>query len=188
MTVDIQISGQGLTIDDKLDDFVTKKVANLERYLSDIQEARVDLHHSKTARDANDRFAAQITIRGKGFVLRAEERKDNIRSAFDSSIEKIQRRIENYKGKRSQVRAGRASIASDDVEAMEAENDKGGVGEIVRRKKFELAPMDEYEALEQMRLLGHEDFFVFFNVATNSVSVLYQRRDQSYGLIDTEML
>jgi len=58
---------------------------------------------------------------------------------------------------------------------------------IARRKRFVLYPMDEYEAVEQSKLLGHEDFFIFFNMGTNSVNVLYTRRDGTYGLIDTEM-
>jgi putative sigma-54 modulation protein len=58
---------------------------------------------------------------------------------------------------------------------------------IARRKKFVLYPMDEIEALEQMSLLGHENFFIFFNMNTSSVNVLYTRRDGTYGLIETEM-
>jgi putative sigma-54 modulation protein len=58
---------------------------------------------------------------------------------------------------------------------------------IVRRKKFVLTPMDELEALEQMKLLSHEDFFVFFNSVTKSVNVLYLRRDGLYGIIETEI-
>jgi putative sigma-54 modulation protein len=44
--------------------------------------------------------------------------------------------------------------------------------------------MDEVEALEQLQLLGHEDFFVFYNANTNKINVLYKRRDGTYGLID----
>jgi putative sigma-54 modulation protein len=58
---------------------------------------------------------------------------------------------------------------------------------IARRKRFTLVPMDETEAIEQMELLGHEDFFVFYNIDTNSVNVLYRRRDNTYGLIETEI-
>jgi putative sigma-54 modulation protein len=57
---------------------------------------------------------------------------------------------------------------------------------IVRRKQFRLAPMDEMEALEQMSLLGHENFFVFYNANTNTINVLYRRRDGAYGLIEPE--
>jgi putative sigma-54 modulation protein len=47
--------------------------------------------------------------------------------------------------------------------------------------------MDEVEAIEQMNLLGHEDFFVFFNAGTNRINVLYTRRDGTYGLIVPEL-
>ena len=70
-------------------------------------------------------------------------------------------------------------IPEEDVEEVEPR--------IVRRKQFMLHPMDEQEAIEQMGLLGHEDFFVFYNANTNSVNVLYKRRDGSYGLIEPEI-
>jgi putative sigma-54 modulation protein len=47
--------------------------------------------------------------------------------------------------------------------------------------------MDELEAIEQMSLLGHEAFFVFYNANTSRVSVLYRRRDGSYGLLEPEI-
>ena len=47
--------------------------------------------------------------------------------------------------------------------------------------------MDELEAIEQMTLLGHEEFFVFFNANSNAINILYKRRDGSYGLIEPEV-
>ena len=47
--------------------------------------------------------------------------------------------------------------------------------------------MDEREAIEQMSLLDHEDFFLFLNSGTNQVNVLYRRRDGSLGLIETDI-
>ena len=61
-----------------------------------------------------------------------------------------------------------------------------GLPRIVRTKRFQVAPMDEEEAVEQMELLGH-DFFVFFNVNTNEVNVIYRRKDGNYGLIEPEL-
>jgi putative sigma-54 modulation protein len=58
---------------------------------------------------------------------------------------------------------------------------------IVRRKHFVLTPMDEFEAIEQMQLLGHEDFFVFYNANSNAINVLYKRRDDTYGLIEPQI-
>ncbi len=47
--------------------------------------------------------------------------------------------------------------------------------------------MDEVEAIEQMHLLGHDDFFVFLNSVTHQVNVLYRRRNGTLGLIETEV-
>jgi putative sigma-54 modulation protein len=58
---------------------------------------------------------------------------------------------------------------------------------IVRRKRFLVEPMDEDEAVDQMGLLGHEEFFVFLNAATKRINVLYRRRDGSYGLLEPEV-
>ena len=68
------------------------------------------------------------------------------------------------------------------------EEESGELGPVImRRKHFPLSPMDELEAIEQMSLLGHENFFIFFNVNTNSVNVLYRRRDGNFGLIEPQI-
>ena len=47
--------------------------------------------------------------------------------------------------------------------------------------------MDEIEAIEQMKFLGHENFFVFYNMNTESVNVLYRRRNGGYGIIEPKV-
>jgi putative sigma-54 modulation protein len=154
--------------------------------LNDADEARVDLAYIKSARNAADRQVAQITVRGKGYILRAEERSDDVFTALDSALDKLQRQMERYKGKRQRGR-GDGKGAAEVVNTVTEEESEEDQSLIVRRKKFVLTPMDEMEALEQMKLLSHEDFFVFFNSVTNSVNVLYLRRDGLYGLIETEI-
>ena len=186
MTLDVQVFGRNMDVTDRIQDYVTKKVSKLDRYLPDIEEARVDVAYVKSARSASDRQVAQITVRGKGFILRSEERADDIIAAFDTALERMQRRIERYKGKRYRGRGDGRSAA--DVVAEETEEESGELGPaIVRRKRFSLVPMDEMEALEQMEMLGHELFFVFYNANTNAVNVLYRRRDGTYGLIEPEI-
>jgi len=182
---------RNMEVTDRILDYVDKKVAKLDRYLPDIEEARVDVAYAKSARNAADRQVAQITIRGKGFILRSEERADDIFAALDTALDRMQRRIERYKGKRYRGRGDGRTAADMAVEMIEAAREEAEIEEsgpyIARRKRFQMAPMDEYEAIEQMNLLGHESFFVFFNINTNSVNVLYKRRDGSYGLIEPEL-
>jgi putative sigma-54 modulation protein len=188
MTLEVDIYGRNLEVTDRMHDYVVKKVSKLDRFLAGIEEARVDLAYIKSARSASDRQVAQITVRGRGFVLRSEERDEDIFAAIDTALDKMQRRIERYKGKHYRGRGDGRSAA----EVVPGEGGEPVIDEetgelrpaIVRRKQFVLAPMDELEALEQMSLLGHENFFVFYNANTSSINVLYRRRDGAYGLIE----
>lgn len=184
MTLEVDLYTRNMEASDRIQDYVTKKVGKLDRYLPGIEEARVDLSYVKSARSSTDRQVAQITIRGKGFILRSEERADDIFAAMDTALDKMQRQIERYKGKRNRGR-GDGKSAAEVAGAPVIEEEPGEEKPIIaRRKTFRLQPMNELEAVEQMLLLGHENFFIFFNVNTNSINVLYRRRDGTYGLIE----
>jgi putative sigma-54 modulation protein len=188
MSVNVDIFAKNMEISERVSEYVTEKAGKLDRYLPDIDEVRVDLSIVKSARSAADRQVAQITIHGKrGYTLRTEERSEDLYMSFDRALDKMQRQIERYKGKRERSRgdglsaAEVATVVQSSVEKPTVQTD------IIRRKRFKLVPMDEYEALEQMNLLSHEEFFVFCNVKTRAVNVLYHRRDGTYGLIETEI-
>lgn len=180
----VEIQARNMRLTDDIREYVEKKTAKLERYLQEIDEIYVELTHAKTARHANDRQVAQITVKGKGFILRTEERAEDLHNAFDIAFDKIQRQADRYKGKHYHWRGDGRSAA----ELYEEELPVDDTGEllplIAKRKKFIVMPMNEDEAVEQMRLLGHDNFFVFFNAEKNSIQVLYRRRNGSYGLIE----
>ena len=182
MTLKTDIYSKELELTDHIKEYVIKKASRLERYLPEISESRMDLAYIKTARNATDRFVAQLTIRGKGFILRSEERQDNLFSAIDDAVDKMSRQIERFKGKHWRGRGDGVSAAGEEPE-LEVEESEEGL-KIARRKSFNLIPMDELEALEQMQLLGHENFFVFYNAKTSKINILYRRRDGTYGLIE----
>lgn len=186
MATHVDVFGKNLEITDRIHDYVVKKVGKLDRYLTDIEEARVDLSYAKSARSAADRQVAQITVRGRGFILRTEERADDLLAAVDTALDKMQRQIERYKGKR--VRGRKSGPQISEIMAEETDvSEEETTPVIARVKRFSLSPMDPMEALEQMLLLGHDNFFVFYNANTNAVNVLYRRRDGTYGLIEPEI-
>jgi putative sigma-54 modulation protein len=185
MSEKLEIAGREFDVTDRIRDYVTKKVAKLDRYLSSVDETHVELVHLKSARSAADRYVAQITVRGRGFILRAEERADDIRTALDAAIDKMQRRMVRYKDKHYRGRRDARSTADVTPEADILEDiAREEPPIIVRRKRFELIPMDELEAVEQMKLLGHDNFFIFFDIKSGVINVLYRRRDGTYGLIE----
>ena len=133
MALAVEIYGRNMEITERINDYVTKKVSKLDRFLTGIDEARVDLAFVKSARSASDRQVAQITVRGKGFILRSEERSEDIYAAFDTALDKMQRRIERYKGKHYRGR-GDGKSAAEVTPAAES-------GELVDEETGEMAPV-----------------------------------------------
>lgn len=188
MAVEVVINVRNMELSDRLRDYITKKVSKLDRYLSALEGAQIDLTYVKSARSAQDRQVAQLTVRGKKVLLRAEERTDDMFASFDAVLDKIHRQIERYKGRRWRARGDGRSAAEVLVNLPKTEPDLSEDKErVTRRKRFMITPMDEREAIEQMSLLGHEDFFIFLNADTNQVNVLYRRRDGTLGLIEPEI-
>lgn len=191
------VQGKNIQVTDRLREYVETKVNRLDRYLSTISDARMELASEQT-RSYGDRQIAQLTIHSKGMMLRAEERSGDIFTSVDMVMDKMKRQIDRYKSKRrGRIRSAQAreeqarDFAELEVDAEELldeimEEDEALEGAIVRIKRFQVAPMDPDEAIEQMELLGH-DFFVFYNADGGQFNVVYRRRDGNYGLIQPEI-
>lgn len=202
--MDVTIQGANVKVTDDLEQYARKKLDRLDRYLPRISNVRVDLSYEHTRR-GEDLMSAQITVRhARGAILRAEDRTTgDPKKAIDNAVDKMYRRIQRFKGKRSRKGKERftatleeLSMAEDipDVEEYvdeyvdgSAERVEAGIAEdyavpIARRKDIELTPMTEIEAIEQMELLGH-NFFMFFNADTQTINVLYKRSVGGYGLL-----
>jgi len=126
MAQKIEIVARNMRLADNLKDYIEKKAVKLDRHLQDIEEIRVEVSHAKTARSATDRQVAQMTVHGKGFILRTEERADDIHAAFDTALDKMQRQVERYKGKHHHGRGdGRsaAEVVEDDMPVDEETGD-----------------------------------------------------------------
>jgi putative sigma-54 modulation protein len=187
MAQNLEIFGREFEVTDHIRDYVTKKVAKLDRHLGTIEDIRVDLAYVKAARSAADRYVAQMTVRGKGFILRSEERADDVRTATDTAVDKLSRQIVRFKGKHLRGRGdGKSAVdVALEAEAPAEEAEETEVTPVIaRRKKFDVIPMEEMEAIEQMKLLAHDNFFIFDNAESGLVNILYRRRDGTYGLIE----
>ncbi len=183
--MELTITGKNLEINDTIRNYVEKKIGRLDRYLPNILDGRVELTVDEGARAAGDRQIAQVTLRTKKVILRAEEASADIFASIDAVFEKMQRQVDRYKGKRWAKRGESVEVAPELTEAAEEEIAEEPVS-VARVKRFRMVPMDEEEAIEQMELLGH-DFYVFYNVHQSQVNVIYRRRNGEYGLIQPEL-
>lgn len=173
----IEIIQRNYAAKDKLKDLIEKKVSKFEKYLIEGATAKVVL--SKAGQ--SERYKMEITLKGKGIFVRSEVESDNMYANLDTCLAKLERQIVRISGKaKSSVKSvDPASLLFFD-EVPEEANAK-----IVKRKEFELDELSEEEAIEHLELLGN-DFYIYKDVDTGLVSVLYKRADGDYGLIKTK--
>ena len=176
--MDVSIFTRNMEMTPHLNEYVDQKVEKLDRYLPSIDEARMDLTVENT-RSAAHSQVAQLTVRVRGKILRAEERTQDMFASIDAVLDKMYRQIARYKGKRKD----RLHVVTDELPVEEpVEQDQG---EIVRVKRFDVLPMVPEEAIEQMELLGHS-FYIFWNADEDAINVVYKRGDDNYGLLQPE--
>lgn len=178
--MDVSIFTRNMEMTPHLSEYVDQKVEKLDRYLPSIDEARMDLTVENT-RSAAHSQVAQLTVRVRGKILRAEERTQDMFASIDAVLDKMHRQIARYKGKRQD----RVHVVAEELPVEEPTEDTRG--EIVRVKRFDVLPMVPEEAVEQMELLGHS-FYIFLNADEDAINVIYRRGDGNYGLLQPEFV
>ena len=188
--MDITIQGRNITLSESTHEYIEEKVMKLTRYLPDLSGARVEAREDDTRRP-EDRYTVQITAWLKGRILRAEESTGSLMASVDAAVEKLRRQVKRVKIRRQRRREGEIVNERTAPLAVELDEWTNGAddaveeeaGRIVRRKQFVAQMMDEYEALEQMELLGH-DFFLYCNPQNKRINLIYKRHDNTYGVLE----
>src|SRR5262249_15338622 len=100
----------------------------------------------------------------------------DMKASIDLLADKLERQVKRYRQKRRHEHERHSSVAS--VPAAIEENPV-----IVRKKQFTLNPLTAEEAVLQLELVGH-DFYVFRNLDSGEINVVYRGADGGYGLIE----
>ena len=77
-----------------------------------------------------------------------------------------------------------ASEATEAAEAPETVQTSNGEVQLLRHQEYEAKALSLDEAVLQLELLEDRQFFVFTNVATESLNIVYKRADKQIGLIE----
>ena len=177
----ISVRGDKIKVTEAMNNYVVEKLKKIDKYLDNPEEVNA----SVVVRVEKQGQKVEITIPLKNFMLRAEETQEDIYAAVDTIIDKIERQIRKNKTKlESQAKKSREAKAFvlDEIKEVEEEVEETM---IVKRKKVDVKPMSEEEAVLQMELLGH-DFYLFKDADTMKPTLVYKRKDNQYGIIETE--
>lgn len=182
------IQGKNIEITDAIRDYVNQKIEKAVNHFQSItNEVDVNLSVARNPR-INSKQTAEVTIYANGTVIRAQESNDDLYASVDLVADKIQRQLRKYKEKLQNKKT--QSLRKTSLVVPEAPVSENLIGdrspelpsEVLRMKYFAMPPMTIEEALEQLQLVDH-DFFMFRNLSTNEINVIYERNHGGYGVI-----
>ncbi|WNM23864.1 ribosome-associated translation inhibitor RaiA [Demequina capsici] len=206
--MDIAISGRHTKVADDLRERITEKMEKVEALAP--RATRVDVHvvHERNPKRADDQERVEITVRGKGGVVRAEASAADRHAAFDAASARLLeqlRRLHERRAHRHQGTSALRSVGADaplapvadsgaphaasSVEPWEGAPEGAtrevpidGTPIVIRSKTHAAVPITVSEAIDQMELVGH-DFYLFLDAESGLPSAVYRRRGWTYGVI-----
>jgi ribosomal subunit interface protein len=202
--MEIVVRGRNVEVPEHYRQHVEDKIGQVDRFDGKLKILRVDveLFHEKNPRQAAHCQRVEITLRGKGPVVRAEADGADFYEALDLAAGKLENRMRRaadrrrvHHGRRTPASVRLANNTADtgvegalDLDRKLAEGpyvtdlDEHLPGRVVREKQHPATPMTVDQALHEMELVGH-DFYLFQCADTGQPTVVYRRHAYDYGLI-----
>lgn len=209
--MDIIVTGRNTDITPNFRELVESKLEKVAVFYPRAQRVDVVLTRARNPRQADTAERIELTVFGKGPVIRAEADAADRYSAIDLAAGKLFERLRRLRDRSKDHRRKAPEImdepdqaaaapafevvedladaetwklrSADDLALGEAREEQlGDSPVIVRQKLHEAHPMTVDEALYQMELVGHP-FFLFVDKETRQPCVVYHRHGWTYGVL-----
>ena len=168
------ISGHGVALTPAFRQMVERKVGKLARILPKIIEAKIMLSAEKYRRTAH------ITLVAKRRVFSSEETAGDLATAVDLAADALARQVRQVKDR---LRQRKPRVSRRRPPARIPGDGETAPAPLVVSRRVAAKPMSVEEAMMQLGLRD-DQFLVFTNAATETINVLYRRKNGGLGLIE----
>ncbi|WP_295012247.1 ribosome hibernation-promoting factor, HPF/YfiA family [uncultured Microbacterium sp.] len=203
--METNIVGVGVGISDRFRAVVEEKTARIATIATKAQSLDVKVTHRSYRGGHVEDETVELTLIGKGPLVRAEARDGDKFVALDLAVDKLIEQVRRAKERRVDGRnhprgahfeKGTGELAGIDVRPVSADTlhavSTGAIPTlqieeeyspvVIRTKNFDAEWMTVEEAVDRMELVGH-DFFLFVDARSDHPSVVYRRKGWDYGVI-----
>jgi ribosomal subunit interface protein len=214
--MEFNISGRNLTVSDRFREYAGEKLEKIGALADKVQRVDAKCSKQSSAKTGGDQLTVELTVTGRGPVIRAEATAPDKFAAFDLAYGKLLERLRRAKdrrkvhhGKHTPVGVNAATAAlpvvsgstpiyaehalevpSSEAEApspYEVENDiPAGDSPVLIRRKVFPAATLTLDDAVDNMELVGHDFYLFIDADTNTPSVVYRRRGWTYGVISLD--
>jgi ribosomal subunit interface protein len=199
--MDVTITGRRIQVTDDFREQVARRMAELDSRVDKV--IRAEVHAQGEPRGSAEVVRVEITLIGKGPVVRAEAIADDKAQGFDEAFDHLKTRLRKAQDRRRHHRnlrkVGFGESPSETPPVIEPEDQPVAVRKVggleiqgdgpmvVREKLFMSTPLTLAQALDEMELVGH-DFFLYVDADSQLPSVVYRRKAYDYGVIHLKVM
>ena len=168
------ISGRNVEVTNAMKEYAEKKVSRVEKFFNEDTDANITFSVQK------NRHVAEVTIYFEGVTYRAEATNDDLYVSIDKSIDLLEGQLRKSKTKKEKLYRAE-SIKMEGLPKVENYVE----GEIVKVKTFNPKPMSVEDVILEIED-SDKSFYVFNNIDTQEVNVLFKVKGGNYGLLEPE--
>ena len=174
--------GRNIDVTDAMRNYTEEKLGKLDHFSERVVDAKVVISY---AADGNAAQPAKVEVQLNvpHGIVRAEESGQDAYAAVDKVVDKLERQLRRFKERRLARRNHDTPPPAVDLPPLDETEVEDSGPAIARVKRHVLRPMSPEDAAMQMEALGHS-FFMFRNMETEEINVIYLRQDGDYGLIE----
>lgn len=209
--MDITLLTHDVTLPERFRDHVNERADKVLALTERAHTFQVKVSRENSSRGGPSLDVVELTVIGRGPVIRAEARSEDKYRSFDEALEHLIKRLRRAKDKRaphhgrqrakglSEISAAGfedidltpasvevlRSVATGTIPVIEIDDESDDQSDspiMIRRKVFPAEVMSAEEAVDLMELVGH-DFFLYIDGETKQPSVVYRRKGWQYGVI-----
>jgi len=175
----VLITARHMELTEALKDHVRNKIERLNKYVDDIIEANAILSVEKY------RHSAEITVKVNGMTFNSVDMTENMYTSIDRVIDKLERQLKKYKGKRKGHKHKKDMSIPSDVFSPDNSETLAENLRLIKTVRVTLRTMDLNEALDNLDL-NPQECFLFINVKTDKMNVLYKNSEGKLLLMEPE--
>ncbi|MDR0881784.1 MAG: ribosome-associated translation inhibitor RaiA [Candidatus Adiutrix sp.] len=166
---------------DNLKDYSHDKLLRLEKYLDAVIDAEVTMTVDKF------RHRAEVLITSDGLKIKAEEETEDMYSAIDAVVDKLEKQIKRHREKLKDHKAGagKRSLRADAAGAAPSKEEDDDHLPIDRRQTVTPPKMTVEEAGAELAT-GQSPQVIFINRENSRVSILHQIQGGQLELVTIE--
>ena len=177
--------GRNIDVTDAMRSYTEEKLQKLEHFSERVVDAKVVISYAADG-DAAQPAKVEVQLNVPHGIVRAEESGQDAYAAVDKVVHKLERQLRRFKERRLARRTHDTPPPPPpvaDLPSLDEDEPEDDGPAIARVKRHVLRPMSPEDAAMQMEALGHT-FFMFRNMETEEINVIYLRHDGDYGLIE----